>query len=186
MTFVTCSAPSGATVAQDGSQLSVDLGPLTATASETIVLVVVPGPTAVGLLTLGALVQGENVNLDPDRARASATVTVTPAAGLAIAIVPPDEPAHQGQDLAYTLVVGNGGPFDDGTVVATAPLPAGVDFVSATGPGAEPVFQSGVVTAAFGTLLMGQTARFTIVVRPSRSRSRSRAGLHRVSRRRHL
>ena len=52
-------------------------------------------------------------------------------------------------------------------VVATAPLPAGVDFVSASGSGVQPDFQSGVVTAAFGTLLLGQTATVTIVVRPS-------------------
>ena len=148
--------------------------------------VILPRPEAVGLLTLSASVHGENVNLDPDSARATATVVVTPAAGLSIAIQPPDGPAHQGHDLAYTLVVDNGGPSGDTNVVATASLPAGVDFVSASGPGVQADFQSGVVTAVFGTVLLGQTATVTIVVRPSIAAPAPGLVLAGVSRRRRL
>lgn len=164
---VTCSPPPGAAVLPADGQLSVNLGPIASGTSETLTLVIAPRAGAIGSLTLAASVEGENANLDPAGATASATVDVLPASGLAIAIVAPPGPARQGLDLAYTLVVTNTGPSPDPNVVATARLPDGLQFLSATGMVAQPSYLSGVVTMPCGAVDVGQSVSFTVVVRPT-------------------
>jgi uncharacterized repeat protein (TIGR01451 family) len=69
-----------------------------------------------------------------------------------------------GQNLIYTLTYGNGGSGNATGVLISDALPAGTDFVSATGGGA---FASGVVTWSIGTLnagVTGQTVSFTVMV----------------------
>ena len=77
---------------------------------------------------MSASVLGYNADTEPVQAEASATVTVEAAAGLSIAIAPQTTPAHQSQDLSYTLTVNNAGPSDDTNVVAHVSSAARHDF----------------------------------------------------------
>ena len=148
--------------------VSTDLGVLTAGEAATVTLTISPQVSAFGLLTMSASVQGYNVDIEPAQAEASTTVTVAAAAGLSIAITPQSTPAHQAQDLTYTLTVNNAGPSDDTNVVATSPLPQGTAFVSASSSQqAQPTLQSGGISALLGTIAAGQSATVTIVVLPS-------------------
>ncbi len=148
--------------------VSVDLGAIPVGGAATVTLTVSPQASALGSLTMSASVQGYNADVEPAQGQASATVSVIAAAGLSIAITPQPAPAHQSQALTYTVTVSNAGPSDDTGVVVTSPLPQGALFVSATSSqAAQPILQSGGISAVIGTLLVGQSATVTIVVQPS-------------------
>ncbi len=148
--------------------VTADLGALAAGGAATVTLTISPQASALGLLTMSASVQGYNADTEPAQAEASATVTVAAAAGLSVAISPQSAPAHQGQNLTYTLTVANAGPSDDTNVVATSPLPQGTALVSASSSQqAQPTLQAGSISALLGTIAAGQSATVTIVVLPS-------------------
>ncbi len=78
------------------------------------------------------------------------------------------DPVTAGTSMSWTVSVVNYGPSVDGNVVLTDTLPAGVDFVSATGPCSETSAGSNVVTCSFGSLTVapaaGSSATTTITV----------------------
>lgn len=72
-------------------------------------------------------------------------------------------PALQGEELTYELTVTNGGPDVALDARVEDPLPAGVEFVSASPGCAE---SSGVVTCEVGDIPDGESRAVEIVVRP--------------------
>ncbi|GHF25160.1 DUF11 domain-containing protein [Pseudolysinimonas yzui] len=74
------------------------------------------------------------------------------------------EPAVGPTEFDYTIVVENLGPETAQDAVLEDPIPAGLDFVSATGTGVTCGFAAGVVTCELGDLGVGQTRTVTITV----------------------
>ena len=72
-----------------------------------------------------------------------------------------------GAQLTYVLAVVNGGPSAAAGVVVTDALPAGVTFVSATGPGGPCGVTAGVVTCNVGAMAAGATIAVSIRVIPT-------------------
>jgi uncharacterized repeat protein (TIGR01451 family) len=103
---------------------------------------------------------------DPD-IRFSTQVGV-PHADLSIAKTDSPDPAVAGQNLTYTIAVGNNGPDAASGVTLTDTLPAGVTFVSATpSQGICPPPTGGIITCDLGNLANGASATVTIVVTPN-------------------
>jgi uncharacterized repeat protein (TIGR01451 family) len=168
VTLVSAASDLGPAPVFQGGVLMADLGALADRAMARVSIVISPGVAALGELTLTASAQGQNVDPDPSSALASTTVTVTPTCGLAVSLTPQTGPAHQGADLTYLLTVVNGGPLDAANVKVASPLPPGVTFVSADSDGAgSPAFAGGQVTAALGTLAVGQSVHVRITVNPA-------------------
>ena len=92
---------------------------------------------------------------------ADVTVTKTSAAG----------PVLAGNDITYTITVLNTGPSDAQTVAPTDPLPADTTFVSDTQTAGLPftltgpaVGGTGTISDTIATLLLGDSATFTVVL----------------------
>lgn len=103
---------------------------------------------------------GEN---DITNNSASANITVTPVVDLVLTKSVNDTTAAAGDTLTYTVNVVNNGPSAAQNVVITDTLPAGVTFVSGTGPGGALTAVGGVVTVNVGTLASGATTSFTVL-----------------------
>jgi uncharacterized repeat protein (TIGR01451 family) len=159
--FTQGSAP---TVDQNGL-FTADLGLMHTNHSATVTIVA--APTAVGTATTTFSIQGQNVDPVTSNDSAQASVSVAPSTGLAVAISPGPLPVFQLVNWTYTLVVSNPGLSDATNVTATAPLPAGAQFVSATSSqGPAPSLQAGALTAVLGTIPTGATATVTLVIAP--------------------
>jgi uncharacterized repeat protein (TIGR01451 family) len=76
------------------------------------------------------------------------------------------DPAPTGRNLTYTLTVTNNGPDAALNVQVTDPLPAGMDFVSATASGGSCGLFGGTVLCSIGGLVDGASVTFQIVVTP--------------------
>lgn len=76
------------------------------------------------------------------------------------------DPSPTGRNLTYTITVTNNGPDAALNVEVTDPLPAGMDFVSATASAGSCGLFGGTVLCSIGGLVDGATATFTIVVTP--------------------
>jgi uncharacterized repeat protein (TIGR01451 family) len=74
------------------------------------------------------------------------------------------EPAEGPTEFAYDIFVENLGPDTAHDVVLEDPLPADLDFVSATGTDAVCGFAAGVVTCELGDLAVGENRTVTITV----------------------
>ena len=73
---------------------------------------------------------------------------------------------NPGLDLTYTLTVTNNGPEEAGNVVVNDPLPAGLDFVSAT-PSQGTCTGTTTIDCQLGSVPAGASATVQIVVRPT-------------------
>lgn len=76
------------------------------------------------------------------------------------------DPSPTGRNLTYTITVTNNGPDAALNVEVTDPLPAGMDFVSATASLGSCGLFGATILCSIGGLANGATATFTIVVRP--------------------
>jgi len=96
------------------------------------------------------------------------SITVGPAASADLAITMTDapDPVLVGNNLTYSIVVRNNGPFQATTVTMGDILPGGVTLVSAT-PSQGSCSGMSLVRCDFGALNSGSTATVTIVVRPT-------------------
>jgi uncharacterized repeat protein (TIGR01451 family) len=74
------------------------------------------------------------------------------------------EPAVGPTEFDYTILVENLGPDTAHDAVLEDPLPAGLDFVSASGTDVTCGFAAGIVTCELGDLGVGQTRTVTITV----------------------
>ena len=148
--------------------LTADLGLLPAGATAVVTLVVTPGPSDVGPLTTAFSVQG--LDYDPDATNNTAYVTnsVVATSDLGVVIAPSSGPAMAQVDWSYSVLVTNNGPSTATGVVATIPLPGGVQLASASsGQGSTPTQQGGVLTDDLGDIASGGSATITIVIDPT-------------------
>jgi uncharacterized repeat protein (TIGR01451 family) len=147
--------------------LTADLGPLASGATAVVTIVLVPQAAAVGTFTTSFSIQGQNADLVPANNTAFATMTVDPAADLEITISPTTGPASVQAQWNYTLTVTNLGLSNATGVMVTAPLPSGVQFVSASSkPGTTPVVLNGTLSDELGTIKAGGTVTITVGVIP--------------------
>jgi uncharacterized repeat protein (TIGR01451 family) len=103
---------------------------------------------------------GEN---DVTNNSGSVNVTVNDRVDLAITKTVDKANAQVGSSLQYTVMVTNAGPSAAQAVVVTDTLPAGVTFVSGTGPNSEALsVNNGVVTVNVPTLASQGSFSFTI------------------------
>jgi uncharacterized repeat protein (TIGR01451 family) len=96
----------------------------------------------------------------------TAPITVTSqgaSADVSVTQTDAPDPVSSGQDVAYQLVVANGGPQVATGVVATDTLPPQTTFVSANTTQGTCSQSSGVVTCDLGSVAAGGTATVTIV-----------------------
>jgi uncharacterized repeat protein (TIGR01451 family) len=106
---------------------------------------------------------------DPNTANNLATWTVAldAEAGLTLTKTDSPDPVIAGNELTYTVTVGNGGPSTAVDVVVTDTLPAGTTLVSAVGGTGTTVcaeVQTGVVSCEVGDLDPGETETIFITV----------------------
>jgi len=133
----------------------------------TATLTLTVDTTTVGVLTNTASVQdlsaaGENNTTNNS---ASTDITVVAEADLGVAKTASSLASQVGASLTYDIQVSNAGPSPANNVVITDSLPAGVTFVSGTGPGGEVLSEvGGVVTANITSLASGATGAMTINV----------------------
>ncbi len=186
---VTNSGPSAATgvlvsdVVPDGltfdaAALDGEAGSLDSGTVEFAAVTVAPGETLTGTLTFtvdndadGEITNTVTVTADPGDTddtndSASDLIDVTPIADLAVSkAVDVTENAQPGSELVYTVTVTNEGPSPAAGVQVVDTLPAGVTFVSGTGPNDEALSASGdQVTVDGGALEDGGSFSFTIIV----------------------
>jgi len=103
-----------------------------------------------------------------DAAGAWAPGMVPPLVGADVGITKTDAPdpivVPPGGDITYSITVTNHGP-DTATDVSVADLlPGSVTFVSVDPPGSH---SGGLITASLGTLTLGQSVSFNVVVTPN-------------------
>lgn len=89
-------------------------------------------------------------------------ITVTPQTDVTITKSVSATSAQAGQSLTYTINVTNNGPSPAEAVTVTDTLPAGVTFVSGTGPGGALTAVGQVVTVNGGDLASQGTFSFTV------------------------
>jgi uncharacterized repeat protein (TIGR01451 family) len=102
----------------------------------------------------------------------TATTTVSRQTDLAVTKTDTPDPVIAGQNITYTINFTSNGPSDADTVTVTDAVPANTTFVSAvvtTGTGwtvtNPPVGGTGNVVFSKGTVVNGETATFTVVVK---------------------
>lgn len=120
---------------------------------------------ATGTITNTAEVIADNGETDSTNNDDSAQIDVTPQVDVRVEKSVDVEDAGAGDTLVYTVTVTNDGPSPAAAVQAVDTLPAGVTFVSGTGPGGEALSESGgTVTVDGGQLADDDSFSFTINV----------------------
>ena len=95
------------------------------------------------------------------RSLASRHVAIDPTPLLRLSLAPDPGPAVPGQPFSYTLTYGNVGLTSPSGIELRMPVPAGTNFASATGGGAE---TGGVVTWALDTVAPGAGGQVRLTV----------------------
>ena len=155
------SADGGGT--QSGGTVTWNLGSLVNGASITVHLVVAVNAGRTAALSNTASVSSSIT--DPDSSNNSATqgTTVATSADLSITKSDSPDPVVIGQNVTYTLSVGNAGPSDALAVSVTDGLPAGLTYVSATPSQGSCSQAAGTVSCSLGTVAPAATPIISIV-----------------------
>ncbi|MET0714701.1 MAG: DUF11 domain-containing protein [Mycetocola sp.] len=172
VTFVSA-APTIGTATQSGGVVTWNLGNVDPDDPvRNLTVTVKVNPQTTGSLTNSATVTSSTADPDASNNLASSTTAVTAVANLTLTKSDSPDPVIAGNNLSYTLTLGNSGPSTARDVVLTDPLPAGVSFVSAvggTGATACAEVTPGVVSCAVGDLDPGQTVQRIITVKVNAS-----------------
>lgn len=131
--------------------------------AQTVVITAAVAPTATGVLSNTATVTATG---DTNAANNTSTIstTLTPVADLGVTKSASAAAANPGDQLTYTIVVTNAGPSVAQGVTMTDVLPAGVTFVSGTGPNGTTLTAAGqTVNVTIGTMDPAATQTYTII-----------------------
>lgn len=171
LTGITASYTAGTTgqVSVTGQRVQGTIPSLAPGASSTItVKATVGASTPIGNLRNNACAVGTATNQACDWDDTTITKKTTPV--LTISKDDGQGDVKLGQDLTYDIVVRNTGDGAATNVVVSDPLPAGLDFVSGSGPSGVTVSASGrTVTANLGTLEAGQSVTLKVNVKVNQS-----------------
>ena len=120
---------------------------------------------ATGTITNTASVPNDIDNeLDDTNNSASDDINFVPAADVQVVKTVDQTTADPGDRLTYTIVVTNNGPSPAADVTITDDLPAGVTFVSATGPGNTALTPNAAGDIVFDGGTLASTGTFTVTV----------------------
>ena len=163
VTFVSATSTRGS-CARVATIVTCNIGGMANDTTATVTIVVTP--TAAGRITNTAVVSGNETDPISSNNVAATDTDVFSVAVTDLSVLESDspDPAFVGNDLAYTIIVNDNGPFDATGVVLTDRLPSGVTFLSASTGCAR---SGAIVTCAIGNLPNGPGRVFTIIVRPT-------------------
>ena len=141
------------------------------TAVFTLIVLVSPSTPAGTTITNTASETSDTPDPDPANATASVSTLVATAADLSVTKTVAPGPVVAGEPVSYSITVSNAGPSDAQTVAFSDVVPADTTFVSdaqTSGPTftlTNPaVGGTGTITGTIGTLALGTSATFTVVV----------------------
>lgn len=163
VTFVSATSSQG-TVSNSGNTVTATLGTINNGANSTITIVV-RTPNTSGTITNTATATATETDVDNGNNTATQTTNVTPLVDLVVTKTDSPDPVPAGQNLTYTITVGNSGPDNATGVTLTDTLPAGVTFVSANASQGTVTNSGATVTASLGAINSSANATITIVVR---------------------
>ena len=168
VSFQSGTSTNGAAVTNSGGTVTANIGSLNVGATDSLVLVVVPGAAAAPSITNKFTIS--SLSTDPSLTNNSATVTttVTPVSDVSVTLTPSASSVVVGQSLTYLATVTNNGPSAAPGVTLSDALPAGLSFIGATASnGTTPTNSGNNVTAALGTLNPSQSVQVLINVTPT-------------------
>jgi uncharacterized repeat protein (TIGR01451 family) len=162
VTLLSAAAGQGALIT-NASSVTANLGPLAAGASTTVSVVLVPSPSAAGLLTNVASVSASEIDLNQAN-NTSAVVTPInlPLADLSLLQVAPTNPIVIGSAFNCILAVTNNGPGNALNVMVSNSVPGALGYLSSTSSVGSCSLAGGVVIANLGTLAPGAGATITL------------------------
>jgi uncharacterized repeat protein (TIGR01451 family) len=158
------------TLASGNDQVSDAIATLASGASATFTIVarVASGTARGATLIDSATVTAGTADPASDNNTATAATTVDTSADLAITVASSAATVFTGANVTYTIQVTNNGPSNAQKVLLSDTIPAGVRFVSATGPAGwtllKPAAGTGTLTCSIPALASGASVRFTVVV----------------------
>ena len=156
--------PSQGSCSQAAGTVTCSLGTLANSASASVQITVTPQSTGSATNVASATSSASDPNSVNNSA--SADTLVNPSANLSLTKSDSPDPILQGQELTYTLSVGNSGPSSATSVVVTDTLPAGVTYNSSLPSQGSCSESSGTVTCALGTVANGESVSIQIKVTP--------------------
>jgi uncharacterized repeat protein (TIGR01451 family) len=137
-----------------------DLAPGT---TRTLTITATVDDDAIGSITNNVSIATDTGETQTDNNSASVPVTVVPEANVRVTKTVDVTTAQTGAELTYTVIVFNDGPSPAAAVTAVDTLPAGLTFVSGTGPSGALSATGQTVTVNGGTIASGSSFQFTIV-----------------------
>jgi len=166
--LVSVSTTQGTAPAVSNGVIVAGLGELAPGASARMWLVLAPRPSASGILTVSASVQGDDADFNQANNATVAGVTLVPSAGLSVVVKPPAGLVCTDTAFTYSVTATATGPDAASGVAISAPLPNGLALVSASSSqGSATQDADGVVVARVGDLAVGQTVTLNLLVRPT-------------------
>jgi uncharacterized repeat protein (TIGR01451 family) len=166
VTFVSANAQQGSATV-NGGIVNGSLGTLVVGASTVVTINVRPKAGAVGSIMNQAAVSADQADLVASNNTATQSTTVNPGIALSITMSGAPNPVLAGALLTYTLTVSNAGPNQADNVVIVDTLPTNAAFISEQASQGLASQSNGQATANLGSLAVGGSATFTIVVRPT-------------------
>ncbi|MFD2033961.1 hypothetical protein ACFSKL_04110, partial [Belliella marina] len=154
------SATNGGT--ETGGTVTWNLGTMAAGASVELTLVLSTESSLVAGTTISNIaVVDSPTDEDGPKESDPEEVTVETEAALNITKTASSATVLAGENISYTITVGNAGPSDALDVTVSDMLPAGTGFVSASNGGIE---TAGTVNWSLGTIAAGESMELTLVV----------------------
>ncbi|HYO63888.1 MAG TPA: carboxypeptidase regulatory-like domain-containing protein [Pyrinomonadaceae bacterium] len=172
LTFVSCAASAGGTCVggnAPGNNRTVAFNALAVNSTATVTLVARVNADAANNTQImnTAQVSATNGDTKGDNNSSASVINVTrpaPQANLSLSVGESADPVAADQNLTYTLAVHNGGTGAASSVVLTATLPGGADFVSASAGCAR---SGGTLTCELGEMSNGANRQVNVVVKPT-------------------
>ena len=148
-----------------GSQVTANLGAISAGGSATVTIVVRTNASYIGSITDQATVTCQETDPDPGALTATVTATAASSSDLSVTLTSTQTSVLAGQNLTYSLTVSNAGPAVAQGITVTLPLATGESYVSSSESSVSD--SSGPVVVALGALAVNATDTFTVTLLPT-------------------